>query len=668
MEVLYQVTIGTGNVFFAGTKDKISVMLVGSLGSSQKQSIRNLVPLRRRTEWRTPVKTESELGDLLLVKLFKETYLFGDDDWYCSYVKVETTSKLTYNFPCYSWITDSTPLQIMEGAARKRHECNSPILEQFWVEEMQKRQEEYQWAVYAPGWPQKIHHDKAKDLPINAKIPLERPMGILLTIEETSSKLFPLEGQTEVQPSTYKSQTEAQPSTYTTSVKDYVNEHWKDDWLFGYQFLNGLNPILIKQCKEIPEKFPVTEAMVGPFLGPNTSLQQEAQKGNIYLVDYEMLDGIKANPVAGHEYLAAPMCLLYANPMNGLLPIAIQISQHPGPECPIFLPSDRELDWRLAKIWVRNADSQVHQLVSHLLRTHLFGEVFCIATLRKLTSAHPIFKLLMPHVKYTLHINIMGRDRLFSEGEVFDQAFSSGGTATVEIVRRGLVGATYQSMCLPDNLAARGVETIPNYYYRDDAQKIWHAINKFTENIVDLYYENDASVQSDTELQDWVKEIFTEGLLAKQSSGFPSSFLSKAELIKFLTMVIFTCSGQHSSVNAGQYEWSYCVPNNPSIMNKPSPTKKGQVTEKDINNTLPKGSQIRTVIAATSLLSQPSPIDTKLGSYVEERFTELKAGVCILAFQHELQQIEEEIIKRNQALPLPYNYFLPSVIDNSVAV
>ncbi|XP_078283985.1 polyunsaturated fatty acid 5-lipoxygenase-like isoform X2 [Rhinoraja longicauda] len=546
----------------------------------------------------------------------------------------------------------------MEGAARKRHEYKSPILEQFWVEEMQKKQEEYQWAVYAPGFPKKINHDDAEDLPRDAKIPLERPVGIFLSIKEAISKLFPRE----------ETHTEAVSYTYITSVKDYVNEHWQNDWLFGYQFLNGSNPILIKQCKEIPEKFPVTEAMVGPFLGPNTSLQQEAQKGNIYLVDYEMLDGIKANPVAGHEYLAAPMCLLYANPMNELLPIAIQITQHPGPECPIFLPSDSECDWCLAKIWVRNADSQVHQLVSHLLRTHLFGEVFCIATLRKLASAHPIFKLLMPHVKYTLHINIAARDLLISEGGVFDQAFSSGGTATVQIVQRGLVGATYQSMCLPDNLAARGVETIPNYYYRNDAQKIWQAINKFTENIVDLYYENDASVQSDTELQDWVKEIFTKGLLAEQSSGFPSSFLSKAELIKFLTMVIFTCSGQHSSVNVGQYEWSSCVPNNPSIMRKPAPTKKGQVTKKDINNTLPKEIQKFTVIAATYLLSQPSPMNTKLGSYVEERFTELEARECITKFQHELQQIEEEIIKRNKTIPLPYNYLLPSLIDDSVAV
>ncbi|XP_032901432.1 arachidonate 15-lipoxygenase B-like isoform X2 [Amblyraja radiata] len=523
---------------------------------------------------------------------------------------------------------------------------------------MRKRQEEYQWAVYAPGVPKKIQYDKAKDLPRDAKIPLERPMGIFLSIKEAISQLGLGEEK------------HSQVCLYVCigSVKDYVMEHWHEDGFFGYQFLNGSNPVLIEQCKEIPEKFPVTEQMVGPFLGPITSLQQEVKKGNIYLVDYEMLGGIKANPEAGHEYLEAPICLLYASPMNQLLPIAIQITQHPGPESPIFLPSDSQCDWRLAKMWVRNADVQVHQLVSHLLRTHLFGEIFGIATLRRLASAHPIFKLLMPHVKYTLHINVIARELLISEGGIFDQAFSSGGTATVEVLQRGLERATYESMCLPDNLAARGVEKILNYYFRDDAQKIWQAINKFTENIVDLYYENDASVQSDTELQAWVKEIFTEGLLAKQSSGFPSSFHSKTELIKFLTMVIFTCSGQHSSVNVGQFDWGSCVQNYPSMMGKPAPTKKDQVTEADIADTLPKGIKKIQVIATTYLLSQPAPFNTKLGTYVEERFTELVARAHITDFQKALLHIEQEITKRNQNLSPPYTYLLPSLIDNSVAV
>ncbi|XP_055521892.1 hydroperoxide isomerase ALOXE3-like [Leucoraja erinacea] len=144
MTVMYQVTIGTGDVFSAGTKDRISVMLVGTLGSSEKVRIGNWLPLRRRENYHLHMTTKSELGDLLLVKLFKETFVVGEDDWYCSRVMVETTNKLIYHFPCYSWITDSTPLEIIEGTARKINEYKSPILEQYRVDEMRKRQEEYQ--------------------------------------------------------------------------------------------------------------------------------------------------------------------------------------------------------------------------------------------------------------------------------------------------------------------------------------------------------------------------------------------------------------------------------------------------------------------------------------------------------------------------------------------
>lgn len=51
------------------------------------------------------------------------------------------------------------------------------------------------------------------------------------------------------------------------------------------------------------------------------------QAGNIYIVDYEMLEGISANSTdpCTLQYLAAPICLLYKNAQNKILPIAIQV-------------------------------------------------------------------------------------------------------------------------------------------------------------------------------------------------------------------------------------------------------------------------------------------------------------------------------------------------------
>lgn len=50
------------------------------------------------------------------------------------------------------------------------------------------------------------------------------------------------------------------------------------------------------------------------------------QKGTIYLLDYEVLDGIPANVVNGKQtYISAPLCLLHLNQQGQLLPIAIQV-------------------------------------------------------------------------------------------------------------------------------------------------------------------------------------------------------------------------------------------------------------------------------------------------------------------------------------------------------
>lgn len=77
----------------------------------------------------------------------------------------------------------------------------------------------------------------------------------------------------------------------------------------------------------------------------------------------------------------------------------LKLSQTPGEDSPIFLPTDNDYDWLLAKIWVRSSDFHVHQTVTHLLRTHLISEVFGIAMFRQLPAVHPVYKV---HNFYTL--------------------------------------------------------------------------------------------------------------------------------------------------------------------------------------------------------------------------------------------------------------------------
>nr|XP_023970243.2 hydroperoxide isomerase ALOXE3-like [Chrysemys picta bellii] len=148
----------------------------------------------------------------------------------------------------------------------------------------------------------------------------------------------------------------------------------------------------------------------------------QTQKGNIFLTDYKILEGIPTIQLNGEQqYLAAPLCLLHLTPGGQVVPLAIQLSQHPGPDSPIFLPSDPEWDWTLAKIWVRLANFHVHEVNTHLLEAHFLCEVYCMATLRQLPMCHPVYKLLIPHTRYTLHINTLVRTNLIQPGGLFDK-------------------------------------------------------------------------------------------------------------------------------------------------------------------------------------------------------------------------------------------------------
>ena len=68
------------------------------------------------------------------------------------------------------------------------------------------------------------------------------------------------------------------------------------------------------------------------------------------------MDGL---PTREGQYCAAPICLLYVNGSDQLVPIAIQLKKKPAEDNPIFLPCDNWIDWLLAKIYYQSASTQV---------------------------------------------------------------------------------------------------------------------------------------------------------------------------------------------------------------------------------------------------------------------------------------------------------------------
>lgn len=455
-----------------------------------------------------------------------------------------------------------------------------------------------------------------------------------------------------------------------TPAAEYVFAHWQEDAFFASQFLNGINPVLIRRCHSLPNNFPVTDEMVAPVLGPGTSLQAELEKGSLFLVDHGILSGVHTNILNGKpQFSAAPMTLLHQSSGSGpLLPIAIQLKQTPGPDNPIFLPSDDTWDWLLAKTWVRNSEFYIHEAVTHLLHAHLIPEVFALATLRQLPRCHPLFKLLIPHIRYTLHINTLARELLVAPGKLIDKSTGLGTGGFSDLIKRNMEQLNYSVLCLPEDIRARGVEDIPGYYYRDDGMQIWGAIKSFVSEIVSIYYPSDTSVQDDQELQAWVREIFSEGFLGRESSGMPSLLDTREALVQYITMVIFTCSAKHAAVSSGQFDSCVWMPNLPPTMQLPPPTSKGQARPESFIATLPAVNSSSYHIIALWLLSAEPGDQRPLGHYPDEHFTEDAPRRSVAAFQRKLIQISKGIRERNRGLALPYTYLDPPLIENSVSI
>ncbi|XP_049426865.1 polyunsaturated fatty acid lipoxygenase ALOX15B-like [Epinephelus fuscoguttatus] len=669
--VNYKVTVSTGYLAGATTLNNVFIKLVGTDGESERKwlmGIKGASSFMKGMVSSFTVCCPVSIGKLILIELSKQRLpLFPEDNWFPAKVEVQSPEGHTYNFPIYRWITDSEVHRFREGTALRVCDDSHHLGRYSRQQELSQREKDYCWDVYKEGLP---HCMKAES-------PLSLPCEVRFSFTKTTEFFFTAAtGLTELQIKGLSSckkkwnNIDAINRVFCnkrTNISDYVQKHWKEDAFFGYQYLNGVNPILIRRCKALPDNFPVTDDMV--FLRGKCSLANEMKKGNIFLCDYKQLDGVKTNTINGKkQYMMAPLVLLHKTPDDELMPIAIQLKQTPAEDNPIFLPTDSEYDWLMAKIFVRSADFNEHQLNVHLLRTHLLAEVFAVSLLRNVPMVHPLYKLLVPHTRYTLQINYLARASLISKAGIFTQFAASGGEGMITLLKRSLSSMTYTSLCIPDDIAERGLEHVPNFYYRDDGLKLWDIIHRFVQGVLGFYYKNDAEVQKDSELQKWISDIFEHGFLSQACTGIPQSFTTVAEMVKFVTMVIFTCSGQHSAVNTGQYDYGGWMPNTPLTLQLPPPTTKGTTSEATMLQTLP---DINTTVKGMStlwLLSKQSSDFVALGQYPEEHFSEEIPCKLIRDFQGELEVFSAVINVRNKSLDVPYTYMDPKVLENSVAI
>ncbi|GAB4829332.1 Lipoxygenase 6, chloroplastic [Ancistrocladus abbreviatus] len=487
---------------------------------------------------------------------------------------------------------------------------------------------------------------------------------------------------------------------------------WLRDNEFARQALAGVNPVNIELLKEFPifskldptiygpPESAITKEVLEEELHGRMSIEEAIQSKRLFIIDYHdlILPFIdKINSLPGRKAYASRTIFFYTN--TGVLrPIAIELSLPPTSSSPGFKrvytqghDSTTHWLWKQAKAHVCAIDAGVHQLVNHWLRTHASMEPYIIATHRQLSSMHPVYKLLHPHMRYTFEINALARQSLINGGGVIEACFTPG-KYSMEIS-----SAAYKSMWrfdkegLPADLIRRGMAVedpsaphgiklvIEDYPYAADGLLIWSAIKEWVEPYVGHFYYEPNAIKSDVELQEWWKEIKNTGHTDKKNEPWWPELNTKEDLTSILTTMIWVASGQHAAVNFGQYPFGGYVPNRPTLMRKLIPQENEPEYEKFLMNpqrsflsALPTQLQATKVMAVQDTLSTHSADEEYLGQLhhlhghwindpeVEEMFKR---------FSDRLKEIEEIIHQRNKDRTLtnrcsagipPYELLLPT--------
>ena len=189
--------------------------------------------------------------------------------------------------------------------------------------------------------------------------------------------------------------------------------------------------------------------------------------------------------------------------------------------------------------------------------------------------------------------------------------FAVGGKGVVEFFKRASKSYSVDWTNIKRSVETRGVDDakqLPGYYYRDDGLKIFNTFKEFVSNIVNAFYASDEDVAGDTELQNWASDIYNNAFPSyfngKQGHDFPEKITSIDQLVERCTVIIFTGSSQHASINFGQYEIYGFAPNAPFSMRMPPPSVKGVANHKTLMDSLPDKFTAEGSIGVSYLLSQ----------------------------------------------------------------
>eukprot|EP00985_Skeletonema_marinoi_P005913 scaffold2572_cov75-Skeletonema_marinoi.AAC.1 len=446
----------------------------------------------------------------------------------------------------------------------------------------------------------------------------------------------------------------------------YAADNWEKDSDFARQFFCGTNPLMIEVAKD-PET-QLSKNIVSHF--GKDKLQELADKNQLLFASYDDLADLKVNPhqmfplpmndASGPDggpapqvhptYFYAPIvAFTYDYDKDELDVLGIQLER--TDDARVYTKNTcGENEWLAVKCQVTAADSNMHQWVNHLGKTHLTMEV--------------------------------------GGKSLGDYQSSAGVGQVLQLINKMWSRYSFfESTGLPNELASRGFTEdvqLPAYLYREDGMKLWNAIGGFATDFVDEVFDSDEAVASDEVVQEWAKETADPDKGAVK--GFPTSFEDKETVAKVLQTIMWMTSGLHAAVNFPQYDEFAYVPNKPLHLRadlSTMPEDDAEIREWMFENMFP---HINTdddwlmestlsgyhagieMLGLANLLSMTSRncLDNMSGKFEKigtEAYDKFRKNLNVIS--EEIEARNDEAEKANKA---PYIYLNPSNVPSSIDI
>ena len=375
--------------------------------------------------------------------------------------------------------------------------------------------------------------------------------------------------------------------------------------------------------------------VAGPLAG---HLQRE---GDDYLLDCTGMRGLKPHP--GLVPLGCRAAV--RNEAGGLVPAWVELEDgtrvKPG-----------EPGWERARLVFTCAMQTWTVIVAHLVHVHyLTTGAFAAAAQLTLPWAHPLRRLLEPHIAGTLLVNWRANHNLLGATGAVQSAYTYPIESLATLISRGVEKFDLAHYDLPASLKRRGLDELAQsgrYPAAEDGLLIWGVLVRYVRRYVGVYFATDAQVAADAGLQAFATQL-------KRLTVQPPRLDTVDALCAALTRHIHIATVVHKQV--GGMAWDFMTM--PWFM--PHRLREAATVEE----MLPYREESEAnLIAKWSTTPMSWPLCRDWSSWAKDE----PGAAAMRALQEELKQAGAEIDARNTKRAVPFPYFHPERLESSVAV